>query len=473
MIKRAVYIVIILLACKSAAFAQAPSIYKISRMDFSDRMYSDISPVIMKDGIIFCSNRRFSAVTDRTGFDGKRIYNIYTVTQRDSARWTDLRELKSPKSNKFNSGPLSVTADGKTVYFTSEVESGSAARRKNFRNHNGIFSGEISGSEITSVKPFKYNNIQYDVAHPSISSDGKFLFFASNMPGGQGKSDIWYCELINGEWSAPVNPGPKINSSGIENYPFIHPSGKLYFTSDRPGGFGRLDVYSASKYNGAWDDASILPEPINSNSDDFALYASADLQTGYFSSNRSASDDIFRFTSTIIRKASCNELVENSYCYQFFEENAIRYDTIPFLFHWRFSDGGSADGKIVEHCFPGPGKYLIQLDVTNLVTKKKITNQKTDSLNLADEIQPYITSADTVNAGKNLRLDAAKTNLPGWNIAQYYWNFGDETIAVGKEVTKSWTRPGVYNIQLIVNTGPEPGGSARETCVSKNITVVP
>jgi hypothetical protein len=442
-------------------------------MEYSDRVYSDISPVIYRNGVIFCSNRRFSSLTDRTNFNGERVYNIYTVTQIDTSSWDQLKKLRSPKSNKFNSGPLSVSADGKTVYFTSEVETGRAARRKSFRNHNGIFYGELSGNTINSVKPFKFNSPQYDVAHPSISSDGKYLFFASNMPGGQGKSDIWYCELINGEWSAPVNPGPKINSAGIENYPFIHASGKLYFTSNRPGGFGQLDVYSSSKYNGQWDEASLMPEPINSPSDDFALYASEDLQTGYFSSNRSMSDDIFKFTSTIIRKLSCNELIENSYCYQFFEENAIKVDTIPFLFHWRFSDGGIAEGKIVEHCFPGPGKYLVQLDVTNLVTKKKTINQKVDTLILADEIQPYITSADTVTTGKTVRLDAAKTNLPGWNIAQYYWNFGDESIAVGKEVTKSWSRPGVYNIQLMVNTAPEPGGSARETCVSKNITVVP
>lgn len=471
MIRKALHIISFLLAT-GPLFSQAPSTFEVSRLPFNDRISSDIAPVIINDGIVFCSNRRFSGLTDRTTFEGRRIYNLYMVSRKDST-WSAVREFSGDRSRKFNSGPLSIAPDGKTVYFTSDVETGKASKRRNFKNHNGIFTGRLSGSELVDVTPFKYNSNQYDIAHPSISSDGKYLFFASDMPGGQGRSDIWYCELVNGEWSAPVNPGTVINSPSSENYPYYHPSGRLYFSSDRQGGQGRLDVYSTSMYNGKWDKPSVLPQPINSSSDDFAFVASPDMQTGYFSSNRSVNDDIFSFRSTIIRKAQCNELLENSYCYEFSEENAVRFDTVPFLFKWRFSDGGTAEGKVVEHCFPGPGKFIVQLDVVNLVTKEVITNEKTDTLLLEDEVQPYITSADTVSAGTKMRLDAEKTNLPGWNIDRYYWNFGDETVATGKQVEKTWSRPGVYNIQLIVNSLPEPGGGSKETCVSKIINVVP
>jgi chitodextrinase len=381
--------------------------------------------------------------------------------------------LSSERSTRFNSGPLSIAADGKTVYFTSEVETGKAAKKKNFKNHSGIFIGELSGTELTSLQPFKYNSSSYEVANPSLSHDGKFLFFASDMPGGYGKSDIYYCELINNEWSVPMNLGPKVNTSGIENFPYMHPSGKLYFTSNRPGGFGRLDVYSTSFYNGKWEDPVLLPEPINSSSDDFALVASEDLQTGYFASNRYVNDDIFRFTSTIIRKASCSELVENSFCYQFTEENAVKYDTLPFRYQWKFGDGSEADGAVVEHCYPGPGKYIVQLDVINLITKEVIRNEKTDTLILENVEQPYITAPDKFSQGKLMKLDAKNSNLPGWTIGRYYWNFGDQTVAVGAEVEKMYTRPGTYNIQLIVTTVPEKGGTTRETCVSKNIIITP
>lgn len=473
MVRKALYILSILFATVTGIFAQPASTYEVSKLPFNDRIYSDIAPVIINDGILFCSNRRFSGLTDKTNFEGRRIYNIYMVSRKDTSDWSDAKELSGERSNKFNSGPLSIAPDGQTVYFTSEVETGKASKKRNFKNHNGIFIGRLSGSELVSITPFPYNSSQYDVAHPSVSNDGKYLFFASNMPGGQGKSDIWYCEMVNGEWSAPVNPGTLINSPGTESYPYYHPSGRLYFSSDRAGGQGRLDVYSTSMYDGKWDTPSLMPQPINSSADDFAFVASADMQTGYFSSNRSVNDDIFSFKSTIIRKSQCNELLGNSYCFEFSEENAVKFDTVPFLFNWRFSDGGTAQGIIVEHCFPGPGKFVVQLDVVNLVTGEVITNEKTDTLLLEDEIQPYITCADTVSAGTKLRLDAAKTNLPGWNIGRYYWNFGDETIAVGQQVEKMWSRPGVYNIQLIVNTSTDSSGKVQEACVSKNINVVP
>ena len=123
-------------------------------------------------------------------------------------------------------------------------------------------------------------------------------------------------------------------------------------------------------YNGSWEDPFLLPEPINSTSDDFAFVAEPNLQTGYFTSNRRKDDDIYEFTSTIIRKASCDTLAENNYCYRFIEENAVKYDTMPFRYEWKFGDGSNATGPVVEHCFSGPGTYIVQLDVVNLITKE-------------------------------------------------------------------------------------------------------
>lgn len=466
------YIIYIMLLFTNAVAGQKPAVYEVKRMDFSESGFSDISPVMVNDGVIFCSNRRFSSVTDRVGFDGNRIYNLYLSKPKDSTRWTRPELLESERIEKFNNGPLCVSADGKTVYFTSEVVTDKRVKKRNFKNHSGIFIGNLSGTSLTGIKPFAYNSSSYMVGHPSISKDGKYLFFASDMPGGQGGSDIYYCELVNGSWSKPVNMGPKINTSKSENYPCIHPSGKLYFASDRPGGRGRMDIWSTSFYDGSWEEPVVLPEPINSSADDFAFYADPDMHEGFFSSNRGSSDDdIFRFTSTIIRKANCSELLENSYCYRFLEENAVKYDSIPFTFTWTFSDGAKMEGKTVDHCFKGPGKYHVRLDVVNLITKEIINNEKSDTILVEDEIQPYITSADNAEPGKPVRLDASQTNLPGWNITQYYWNFGDETIDTGEKVDKAWTRPGTYTVQLIVTASPDGTGKSRESCVAKNITI--
>ncbi|HNW56536.1 MAG TPA: PKD domain-containing protein [Bacteroidales bacterium] len=472
--KRILYIISVALAIfqsSSLTVAQQPSVYEVKKMSFNSNDFSDISPVIVKDNIIFCSDRRYSGITDRTSFDGHRLYNFYIANKKDTSGQVIPEELKSDRSFLFNNGPLAIASDGKTVYFTSEVETGKASKKRNFKNHNGIFIAELSGTNLTSVRPFKYNNPQYNIGQPSVSRDGKYLFFSSDMPGGQGGSDLYYCELTDGEWGNPVNMGPAINSPASENYPYMHPSSKLYFTSNRPGGFGNLDVYATTFANGKWEDPVILPEPINSASDDFAFVAEENLQTGYFASNRQKDDDIYRFSSTIIRKASCDTLVENSYCYRFFEENAVKSDSMPFRYEWKFGDGEKAIGPLVEHCYSGPGTYLVQLDVVNLITKEVMYNEKSDTLVLTEIEQPYITGPDSIEAGQRVEMNAEKTNLPGWKIERYYWNFGDETIAVGRNIDKTYFKPGTYNIQLIVTTEPEPGGVVREACICKNIIV--
>ncbi|HLN21181.1 MAG TPA: PKD domain-containing protein [Bacteroidales bacterium] len=472
MIKRIFFILTLSIVLLPGLSAQTPALYEVSLMSFNRNDFSDISPVIFKDGILFCSDRRFSSVVDRTSYDGRRLYNFYVTRAKDSTKWEAPEIVDSERKTLFNNGPMSIAPDGKTVYFTSEVETGRAAVRKKFRNRNGIFIGELSGTQITGIKPFRYNSPDYETGHPSISRDGKYLYFASDMPGGSGGSDIWYCENVNGEWSKPVNMGNRVNTSSKENYPYMHPSGKLYFASDRPGGKGRLDVYATTLFNGVWDTPADLPDPINSSSDDFALVASDNLQDGYFSSNRKASDDIFSFRSTIIRKLSCDELVENSFCYRFTEENAVKFDTLPFRYQWKFGDGEAMSGAIVEHCYKDPGVYVVQLDVVNLVTGEILYNEKTDTLIIEKAVQPYISCPDIANAGDIIRLDASETNLPGWDIDRYYWNFGDETVSTGEKVNKSFNRPGTYNIQLIVSSARSPEGTVMESCVSKNITVI-
>ncbi len=451
--------------------AQEAPAFKVEKLPLNSGQFSEISPVIVQDGIIFCSDRRTSGLTDRTSFDNRRLYNIYEAERKDTADWRKPVIIKSERSSLFNNGPLCIASDGKTVYFTSEIETGVPSRSRKYMNRSGIFTGILSGTDLTSILPLKFNNPGYNIGQPSISPDGKYLYFASDMPGGLGGSDIYYCESVNGEWNAPVNLGPAVNSSGTDNYPFFHQSGKLYFTSDRPGGLGGLDVYYTTLTAGTWDSPVRVPEPVNSASDDFAFVAQSDLQKGYFSSNRGRNDDIYEFTTTVIRKASCNILEKNNYCYEFVEENAMRYDSMPFRYEWRFGDGVTGTGRRVEHCFTGPGTYVIQLDVVNLVTQEVTLNEKSDVLVVQDIEQPYISCPESAGAGVAVKFSADSTNLPGWDISRYYWNFDDETIAIGKEVEKRYLKPGIYNIQLIVSAKPEAGGTVREACISKKILI--
>jgi hypothetical protein len=454
--------------------AQGP-LFEVKPLSFNLANSSQIAPVLYKNGIIFCSDRRISSVKQTTTFNDERLYNIFFTESKDTARWNIPLEIKVTSSSVVYSGPLCIAPDGKTVYFTSGVLQGRATRKTNVKNPAGIFIGELSGTDITNVKPFEFNdplNI-YNVGYPSISRDGKYLFFASDKVGGQGSSDLYYCELINSKWSTPVNLGSKVNSPSRENYPYMHPSGRLYFSSDRPGGLGGFDVYYTTLSMGSWQDPVLLPEQINSSSNDFAFVAEDNLQTGYFTSNRGRkNDEIFKFSSKIIRKVKCDSLQYSNYLYEFIDENATKLDTVLFLYTWHFGDGTSADGVKTEHLYNGPGKYIIRLDVVNLLTKLVKKDEKIIPLEIPDLVQPYISAPAIGKTGTQLNLNADSTNLPGWDIKQFYWNFGDETVAIGKQVSKTYLKPGSYDIQLIVSSNPDANGVSKEACVMKNINVI-
>lgn len=455
-----------------SASGQRPA-FEAKAMSFNFTFANDIAPVLIKDGIIFCSDKRTNPITLKTTFNNERLYNIYIAERIDSSTWNRPVNVSSSTNPLLYYGPLCIAPDGRTVYFTSGVLSGKESKKRSIVNPRGIYKGELSGTDIINIVPFEYNNPSYSVAQPSVSKDGKYLFFASDMPGGQGGSDLYYCELINNKWSAPVNMGSNVNSASRENYPYMHPSGRLYFSSDRPGGMGGWDIYYTVLSSGKWESPIQLPPQINSASDDFAFVAEDNLQTGYLASNREGRNDkIFGFSSTIIRREKCDSLQINNYCYEFVEENAVKFDTIPFRYQWNFGDGAQAGGVRAMHCYNGPGNYVVRLDVVNLITKEIKKNEKTYELEIKDIEQPYITGSDVCNAGQLIKLNADSTNLPGWNITLYYWNLGDETTATGREIDKTFSTPGNYNIQLIVTAAPDAKGIIREACVSKNINVI-
>jgi len=448
-------------------------LYVAKDLSFNKPLSSEIAPVITKDGILFCSDKRTTTLTETTTYDDEHLYHIYFAGKNDTLKTSKPVEIKGINNPVLYYGPLCIASDGKTVYFTSGVLTGKATRRKNTINPRGLYIGQLVGTSIVRAKPFEYNSTKYSIAQPSLSPDGKYLFFASDMPGGQGGSDLYYCELVNNKWSSPVNLGNKVNSIYKENYPYMHSSGRLYFNSDRLVGMGGMDVYYTTQFQGKWQNPVHLPAEINSSYDDFAFVADENMQTGYFASNRNnGNDDIFRFASTTIRKEICDTLQYNNYCYEFVDENATKFDSIPFLYKWNFGDGTQAEGIRVEHCFKGPGIFMVTLDVTNLLTKKVQKNEKTLRMEITDIEQAFISSPDVWTAGKPLTMNADSTNLPGWNIKLYYWNFGDDSVATGKEVSKTYNKPGTYNIQLMVTSEPDGTHGVRETCVFKNINVI-
>lgn len=135
--------------------------------------------------------------------------------------------------------------------------------------------------------------------HPCLSPDGRRLYFASDMPGGQGGIDLYYTELINDVWGPPVNLGPGINTRGSEVFPYLSPGGVLYFSSDGWGGMGGLDIFQAKpQLEGGWKPPYNFGAPLNSPADDFGFSWEEEGRCGYFSSDRDGGvgkDDLYSF----------------------------------------------------------------------------------------------------------------------------------------------------------------------------------
>ena len=120
------------------------------------------------------------------------------------------------------------------------------------RNKLGIFYAVFDGNDWTKIRELRINNEWYNVTTPWLSPDGKRLYFASDKPGGYGGSDLYYCQLENDYWDDPVNLGPVINTKGNESYPFINAAGEFFFSSDGHPGMGGKDIFFSRLSDTSW-----------------------------------------------------------------------------------------------------------------------------------------------------------------------------------------------------------------------------
>ena len=172
----------------------------------------------------------------------------------------------------------------------------------------GIYRATKVEGRWKNIEALPFNSTSYSATNPSLSKDGKTLYFASNMPGGFGQSDIWKVAVDGNNYSKPQNLGAMVNTADKENFPFITEDNTLYFATTGRQGFGGFDVYEVN-LNGS-ESPQNLGRPLNSEKDDFSLSFNKNLNIGYFSSNRNGSDAIF--SATPLCKAEAIVLVTNS-----------------------------------------------------------------------------------------------------------------------------------------------------------------
>jgi outer membrane protein OmpA-like peptidoglycan-associated protein/tetratricopeptide (TPR) repeat protein len=243
------------------------------------------------------------------GETGRPYLNMYLSSRQSKPNqgngligsyvWTAPVMLPSPLNTGEHSGPCCFTPDGNTMYFCFSELLDKASQSG--VSHVGIMISHKVASGWSDPALFPYNNRgYYSVGHPCISSDGKTIYFSSDMPGTLGGRDIFKCELnANGEWGKPQNLGEVINTEKDEVFPTLDSEGTLYFSSDGHPGLGGLDLFRAVGKPNAWTSVENLRVPVNTCSDDFSLVFLPGSKTeGLFSSNRTGGyggDDIYSF----------------------------------------------------------------------------------------------------------------------------------------------------------------------------------
>ena len=459
---RIAYIVIFILWGITASELWGQPNYLIEPLSLNTGYTNEIFAISSENGIIFCSNRRTHVLINRVDSTDNSLYYLFYAPEKESAKWGVPHLLSKNIPIKAHQGPCSLSADGQELYFTANDETGQR-----------IYSARKSEMNWINVRPFAHNNPNYTTTHPSLSPDGKRLFFASDMPDGFGGFDIYVCEWTPRGWGPPKNLGPGVNTPANEVHPFIQGNGELHFSSTAHGSMGGMDIFSVREINGEWGLLQRMEEPINSTGDDLSYTSSdADGTTGFIASNRDGkSFDLFSFKSLFPVFSDCQEQEENDYTYEIFDPNAVGLDTATLRYVWNLGDGTIKHGEVVEHTYASTGQYIATLNVVDTLTLEETKNVAQIMVNVLDIEQPYITVRETIDAGKSVTFDATKTYLPELDIEGYYWMFGDGTRAKGERTEHTFSVPGVYKVQLGVIGKSKLTGGQIKVCSFLEITV--
>jgi outer membrane protein OmpA-like peptidoglycan-associated protein len=262
--------------------------------------YSDYGSSYLGDKLLFASARDTGGVSKKVfKWNNAAFTNLYIADLSTDGVASDPKLFNQTINDKFHESTPVFTKDGKTMYFTRNnyLNGKKQEDKKNF-NLLKIYKATLVNGMWTDVKELPFNSNEYSTAHPTLSLDERTLYFASDMPGTKGLSDL-YSVAISGDdnYGVPVNLGFPINTEARETFPFLASDNILYFASDGHPGLGGLDIFSAKGTpEGLFTDIQNLGSPINSPKDDFALLLDKSNQKGFFTSNRDGgqgSDDIY------------------------------------------------------------------------------------------------------------------------------------------------------------------------------------
>lgn len=281
---------------------------------------TDFGAVLNNNTIYFTSTRNNSRKD--YGWNKEPYLDLYKADFNSDKTITNVSNVTELNS-KYHDGPATISADGNTMYFASDSFRESSfekdSKNKLKLGRNNIFRAVNTGGNWNSIISLPFNSSSNSTSNPCISSDGKTLYFSSDLPGSIGGVDIWKVS-INGDnsYGKPENLGSKVNTEGNESFPFIADDNiTLYFASSGKPGLGGLDIFKIDLSKS--EEAQNMGKPINTEKDDFAFTYNKTQNIGFLSSNRNGNDDVFEVHTicnadivTVVTNAKTGAILANA-----------------------------------------------------------------------------------------------------------------------------------------------------------------
>ena len=270
-------------------------------------IHSEYGAHYFHEGVVFASSRDVDSFVKHKPMDAvdedESSLNLFYVDRKVTGEWGKVVHFHSEHIKSFlHEGPIAFSNnDNKGAFTRTLLKNGQAIYDENGRAHLGIYFADIDllGS-LSNITPFEHNSDSYSVAHPTLSTDGKTMYFSSSSPTGYGEADIYYSTFENDKWSDPINLGPGINTREDESFPFLANDSTLYFSSNGHGTLGGLDILVSYKKNGQFTKGQNFGGPLNSRFDDFSMVSDSTGRVGFFASNREGGkglDDVYLFVA--------------------------------------------------------------------------------------------------------------------------------------------------------------------------------
>lgn len=441
-----------------ACFSQQYNVFKPS---VNTDEYQEFGASRYKDLLVFASDIKAD------GFMNFTKLTVFYVSFFDDSIWSKPKLLSFDLLSNYYDGPVVYDNINNRIYYTSCTKSiveqlgdnNNCKCKLRWRNKNRRWDSH--------AVEFAYNGDGTKVMHPAFNKNKTEMYFSANYEDSYGGNDIYKTVLYHGKWSEPENMGNIINSEFDEMYPFFTSDGRLFFSSNNENSMGGMDIFYTEKLNGNWIKPVPLKPPVNSDKNDISVYFDDKAETGYFSSDRDGSYDIFSLASASPAFKDCIPAGELNRCAVFTEEGYQKTDTTKYIYTWNFGDGSSRTGYEVEHCYNDTGTFIVSLDVKDIVADKTKKNVISSKIRVYDNEILYFDVQKNLKVNEEFEINNVINNMRGFQNAVYYWNMGDGTVFNKKDIKHKYKKAGKYYIKLgIINKN-----TGEKHCVYKKVNV--